>query len=463
MVTRREFLTRGAVAGSAVALGAWGRAGSRPWAAGPPDASTVREFRLSTSDLELDLGDGRLFNIFGYNGAMPGPEIRVREGETIRVLVDNRLSEDTTIHWHGVPVPNDMDGVPAITQRPIAPGASFVYEFSAWPAGTYIYHTHAGYQLDQGLHGPLVIEPRREAGHDREFVLMLEAWATMDGGGPAAARAGRVDSNGMMCAMPGRRQGIDTDGPLVQPVYDAYTFNARHDGTAPPLKVRRGDRVRLRIVNSSAATVFLMRVAGHVLTVTHADGRPTQPVTVAVLRVGMGERYDVEFTANSPGRWPLLVVPDGGREPYQLQTLLYEGVTARDPSGESATRLRTLRYADLTSQEEDGVARITGRPDRLFHVRPSGGMMGSPYWTINGERYPDTDDMRVARGEIVRIEYSNMSMMSHPMHLHGHFFEIDLPGRPRKDTVLVPAMMGRLAIEFVADNPGVWLHHCHNL
>jgi FtsP/CotA-like multicopper oxidase with cupredoxin domain len=90
-------------------------------------------------------------------------------------------------------------------------------------------------------------------------------------------------------------------------------------------------------------------------------------------------------------------------------------------------------------------------------------MMGSPFWTINGQRYPDTEDVKIEQGERVRLEYFNMSMMAHPMHLHGHFFEVDAPGRPRKDTVLVPARMGRIAIEFVADNPGAWLHHCHNL
>src|SRR3989442_9853350 len=207
MITRRDVLIRGALAGGAVALGVseWREDLVRAAGVRASDRN-VREFRLTAADLHLDLGDRRPFDMFGYNGALPGPEIRVREGETIRIIVENRLREGTTVHWHGVPVPNAMDGVPVITQKLIAPGESFTYEFAAGPPGTYLYHTHAGYQADQGLHGPLVIEPRREAGHDREFVLMLEAWAVMDGGGPAAARAGRVDSSGMMCAMPRRHR-----------------------------------------------------------------------------------------------------------------------------------------------------------------------------------------------------------------------------------------------------------------
>lgn len=111
----------------------------------------MREVRLTAGPVETDLGLGRPFKVFGYNGSIPGPEIRVPEGATVRVIVENALPEGTTIHWHGVPVPNRMDGVDGVTQEPIAPGARFVYEFPARPAGTYIYHSHFGYQLDQGL------------------------------------------------------------------------------------------------------------------------------------------------------------------------------------------------------------------------------------------------------------------------------------------------------------------------
>jgi multicopper oxidase len=466
---RRKFLVKAAFAGGAGALGGCrtdASRGERDVAVGT--SGQLREYRFAVGPAEVDLGVGPSFHVFGYNGAVPGPEIRVREGEIIRVVVQNQLEDATTIHWHGVPVPNRMDGVPGVTQDPIAPGAAFTYEFDAHPAGSYIYHSHFGYQLDQGLHGPLIIEPRQSPGHDREFVLAMEDWAAVDGGGPAASRAGSR-ATGMMGGMMGgrmgrmmRRDSADMD-PLSQPEYDVYAVNAQVASAAAPLQVRRGDKVRLRLLNPSSGTVFLVRLAGHPLTVTHADGRPVRPVTADVIQVGMGERYDVEFVANNPGVWHLLGRPIDSRRAEPLRTLVYEGLASRTPSSESSNEPHTLRYADLVAVPEDGVPSVAGRVDRTFRMRLSGGMMGSPLWTINGRRYPDTEDLRVERGQRVRIEYSNMSMMMHPMHLHGHFFEVEVPGRPRKDTVLVPPHMGRIAIEFVADNPGAWFHHCHNL
>ncbi|MEZ5318169.1 MAG: multicopper oxidase family protein [Vicinamibacterales bacterium] len=475
---RREFLITTALAAGA------GLAGCRR---GPTDARAparpagtgrVHPVQLTTGPVDVDLGTGAPFTVFGYNGRSPGPEIRVREGDTLRVTLDNQLPEPTTIHWHGIPLPNGMDGVPGLTQQPAAPGEPFVYEFMAWPSGTYFYHSHVGYQLDQGLHGPLVIEPAREPGHDREFVLMLEDWAAMDGGGPAASRAGRIDESaggGMMDGMMGGRgmgggmmgggMGRPRAGesePLRQPLYDAYTINGRSAGAAEPLRVKRGDRVRLRIVNAASSTTFVLRLAGHRLTATHVDGRPVEAVEADVLRVGMGERYDAEFVADNPGRWALLGAPEGAAEARPLRTLLYDGVAAGELLREGPARPRSLTYDDLVARPEDGLP-ATKRIDRTVQLTLSGGMMGSPYWTINGERYPDTAGIDVERGERVRLEYFNMSMMAHPMHLHGHFFELDLPGRPRKDTVLVERMMGRMAVEFVADNPGRWFHHCHNL
>lgn len=475
---RRDFLIKAALASAAGLTGcarselreldehaiAAGTRGSAP-------AGSLRAVSLTAGPLDLDLGDGSLFKVYGYNRVTPGPEIRVREGERLRVTLRNQLPEPTTIHWHGVPVPNGMDGVPGVTQAPVAPGDAFTYEFTAWPAGTYLYHSHAGYQLDQGLHGALIVEPRRQPGHDREFVLLLEDWATVDGAGPAASRAGRIDrqaggmmGGGMMGGMMGRRRERSGEkGPLRQPTYDAYVINARTARAAEPLRVRKGDRVRLRLANPSASTTFLVRLAGHRLTVTHADGRPVERVQVDLLRLGMGERYDVEIIADNPGTWALVGGSEADGDYRLLRTLRYDGVVAGEPSMEAPAKQRTLTYSDLVALPEEGTPRVQGPVQRVFRLRLSGGMMGSPYWTINGERYPDTEVLTVGLGERVRLEYQNMSMMPHPMHLHGHFFELDVPGRPRKDTVLVDRMMGRMAVEFVADNAGTWFHHCHNL
>jgi FtsP/CotA-like multicopper oxidase with cupredoxin domain len=178
----------------------------------------------------------------------------------------------------------------------------------------------------------------------------------------------------------------------------------------------------------------------------------------------MGERYEVEFLANNPGRWQLLAWPDtAGDTPVSLRTLQYRGERSTGFSGDRATDLRVLGYDDLVAREEEGVSPVNGAPDRTIRMTLAGGMMGSPYWTIDGQVYPESDDSTINAGERVRLEYYNHSMMPHPMHLHGHFFELYLPGRPRKDTVIVEPHMGFMALEFLADNAGSWFHHCHNL
>ncbi len=169
-----------------------------------------------------------------------------------------------------------MDGVPSITQSPVQPGQSFVYEFKATPPGTYIYHTHASYQLDRGLYGALIIDPKKEErSYDREYTLLLEGWVTIDGGGPEASKMGRISPGGMMgMNMMGmmRRQPMPGE-PLQEPVYVAYGINGKVFNASVPFKVRKGDRVRLRIINASSTTTFTLRIPGHSLTITHTDRR----------------------------------------------------------------------------------------------------------------------------------------------------------------------------------------------
>jgi FtsP/CotA-like multicopper oxidase with cupredoxin domain len=209
----------------------------------------VREFELSASRAKVQLGAGPTFWAWTYNGQVPGPEIRVKEGERIRVLLRNYLPEETSIHWHGVPVPNRMDGVPGVTQKGVMPGETFVYEFEAKPAGTYLYHSHAGYQLDQGLYGPLIIEPSIEKdSYDREYALMLEDWVMKDEGGIARTR--RRPPMGMMEGMMGRGRVFgDPRTPLLEPVYDGYSVNGRLYPHLDPLRVKQGERIKLRLMN----------------------------------------------------------------------------------------------------------------------------------------------------------------------------------------------------------------------
>lgn len=428
----------------------------------------VKEINITAAINMIDLGDGKKFKAWTYNAQIPGPEIRIKEGETLRIILKNSLPEGTTIHWHGVPVPNKMDGVPNVTQKPIQPGESFVYEFNASPPGTYIYHTHASYQLDRGLYGALIIEPKKEErSYDREYVLMLEDWAQVDGGGPEASKTGRIrpgmGMTGMM-GMMGRREGQ----PLMEPFYDVYTINGKVFDALQPFKVKKGDKVKLRIINPSSSTIYTLRIAGHPLTITHTDGRAVIPLEVDALRIAMGERYDVEFTANNPGRWHIYNIIDGSpASGWLLGSIVYEGIKSNDFSGDNLSHIRINDYSLLEGAAEGYVKLLKGKIDRVFRMTLSGGMM-SPYWTINGRVYPDSDNITIKAGEKVRFEYFNMSMMHHPLHLHGHFFEVVGTGRNtgsriKKDTLIIPAHMGRGAVEFIADNPGTWFHHCHHL
>jgi FtsP/CotA-like multicopper oxidase with cupredoxin domain len=427
---------------------------------------TVREFRFTASPADINLGTDRNFVAWTYNGQVPGPEIRVREGETIRVILKNNLPEGTTIHWHGVPVKNAMDGVPGVTQKSVMPGDTFIYEFEARPAGSFIYHSHVNYQLDQGLYGPLVIEPARSGeSYDREYSVMLEDWVTKDGGGVASTL--RRPPMGMMHGM-GRRQRTvyQGSGPLLEPVYDEYSVNGRVYPAVKPLEVSKGDKVKLRIMSPSSATIYNIAVAGHTLTVTHADGNAIMPVKTGLLRIGMGERYDVEFTADNPGNWLLAARETGFGEGRLRVPIRYRGVRDKEPiPPEFHTAMRFTTYRDFRALKPQNKL-LLGSPDRNYAQMLSGGMH-SPYWTINGYVYPDAERLLVERGERVRLQYTNHSMMPHPMHLHGHFFSIVNPSLPEelwisKDTVIVNPME-RIDIDFLADNPGNWFHHCHNL
>jgi FtsP/CotA-like multicopper oxidase with cupredoxin domain len=425
----------------------------------------VREFHFAASKARVNLGVGKDFVAWTYNGQIPGPEIRVKEGEVVRVVLRNYLPEGTTIHWHGIPLPNAMDGVPGITQPAVMPGESFVYEFEAKPAGSFIYHSHAKYQLDQGLYGPLIIEPSRtNESYDREYTLMLEDWVMRDGGG--VARTQRRPAMGGMHGMMHRSRNFGTtEGPLGEPVYDGYAVNGKMYPALDPIRVRKGDKVKLRLINPSSATIYYIRLAGHALTLTHADGNPIKLIETDLLRVGMGERYDVMFVADNPGHWLLAAAEQGFGEGQLRVPIIYDGIQQQNAIAPSfRSGMRVVRYRDF---EAANPSNYGAAKDVRFYEQILSGGMHSPYWTINGRIYPDSDNLMVNRGERIRLRYGNHSMMPHPMHLHGHFFKIVNPALPRerwisKDTLVVEHME-RIEVEFEADNPGNWFHHCHNL
>jgi FtsP/CotA-like multicopper oxidase with cupredoxin domain len=478
-LSRREFLDVSAHTGlSAAALWLGGGILQAREGAAQPGTKGGREIQLEAREVTWELAPGKVVQAMAYNGRVPGPELRVKEGERVRVLLTNHLAEPTTIHWHGADVPNAMDGVPGVTQKPVVPGETFVYEFEARPAGTRWYHTHfqEHRQLDLGLAAPLIIEPASPEpfAFDREYTLVFDDWAT--GTGPAVPSTrggiagGRGSPGGMMGGMGGMMgrggMGAMMGGGQTR-TYDTMTINGKAFPATTPLRVRKGERVRLRLINASSDHMHIVRLAGHRLRVTHTDGNPlVRPVEVDAVPIAPSERYDVLVVADRPGAWVFTCVAPGHRAAGEQVLLIYEGhegATAEAPN-EGVAGLELWQYG--LGRGQDVLARPSG-PARVFDLALSGGMMGSDEWTINGKQYPRTDPLRLRRGDAARVRFVNHSMEGHPMHLHGQSFKVLAVNDARyaqpivKDSVDVEPHMGAVVLEFTAHNPGDWLFHCH--
>jgi FtsP/CotA-like multicopper oxidase with cupredoxin domain len=457
--SRRQFLGLTAAAGLALATGCSGR---EPPAAGPPAAGGLR---LTAAPMRVDLG-GRDLLTWGY-GTVPGPEIRLRAGDVMRVQLLNGLPEDTTVHWHGLAPPNRMDGVPRITQDPVGPGERFTYEFETPIAGSFMYHAHVGMQLDRGLYGPLVVEPRDEPlAYDRDYTVMLDDWAdgigADDASGSHGGHGGDHGGQGAAGDLP-PEAAVDPDPATAVSFggrsYPLLLVNGRPPEDPPVFEGRAGDRIRLRVMNIAADTGFRFAVAGHRLTVTHTDGMPVEPVTVDALRLGMGERYDVLVQLDQrDGAWQMAVVPEG-RPGWGRAVLRYAGSPASQAPPVTAWPVelggRLPAYEELLAVEPLDLP--AGGPDRVVDLTLEG-------TEISGQSFPEADPLPVVEGEWVRMRLQNTSSKWHPMHLHGHHFQVlTASGRgPVKDTVAVPARGGVVTFDFRATNPGTWLFHCHN-
>ncbi|RYC03810.1 multicopper oxidase family protein [Nocardioides zhouii] len=429
----------------------------------PLAGQRVVQHQLTAKATSLDLG-GTTVDTWAFGDTAPGPLIRATAGDLLRIRVDNQLPTDTSVHWHGIALRNIADGVPGLTQDPIAAGSSYLYEFTAPDPGTYFYHPHVGVQLDRGLYAPLVIDDPHEPGnYDLEWVVVLDDWIDGTGRTPddvladlTAASGDSSDSMGGMDMGHMSMGGNPPFGDAGDVTYPHYLINGRVPTAPDTLCAKPGQRVRLRIINSGSDTIFTVALGGHRLTVTHTDGFPVQPHETGALYIGMGERYDATVTLGD-GVFPLVAVPYG--KEGQAMALL------RTSSG--AAPAATVHPAELDGPILEGAellpaeaSRLSSRePDSNQMVHLSGQMM--PYrWAINGAPYGKNDPLLVNGGDRVRLQMMNMTQMTHPMHIHGHTFA--LPSGLRKDTVLVKPMSA-LAVDLQADNPGNWMTHCHNI
>jgi multicopper oxidase len=439
-------------------------------------AADLVTFSLTAAPLAFSpRGAGITFAAIAYNGTAPGPILRVRAGQRMRVTYANRSAIPTSVHWHGVILPNDMDGVAGITQPPVTQNAQFLYEFAPGPPGTRWYHDHAFHLgIIRGLFGMLIIEDPNDEPADAEFALvfhdvpdMSSVQEALAGVSPASMYAA-LGSPEMMEMMKAMRAEADAKmGDEVR--YLAHCINGSSYPQTTILPVRVGQRVRLRVLNASFTETRYVRLAGHRLRVTHSDGNPLPAaVEVDALRIGVAERYDAWLEVTQPGAWLLQSLSSDPLASQQACVVCTPGMEHAVPS-RSPQSLMGLDY--FTYQKAGGSA--LSLDDRGVTMRQQlelgSGKWGSSKWSINGRTWPNTPKISVRRGDRVMVRFKNTTDMDHPMHLHGHVFQVvSVNGKPlarplAKDVALVPANGGTLTWIFDADSAaGRWLLHCHN-
>lgn len=430
-----------------------------------PHTGRTVEATLTPGPTDVDLG-GMIVGTQAYDNLVPGPLIRANVGDELAVTVKNDLAQATSVHWHGIALRNDMDGATPATPN-IDAGKSFTYRFSVPDPGTYWAHPHTGLDLDAGLHLPLIVDDPADPGaYDVEWIVVLDDWT--DGVGPSPQQIfdglrGGAMSEEHMPGMPGMGGVGRSDllgGDAGDVSYPYYLINGRIPAAPTTFSAKPGQRVRMRIINAGSDTAFRVALGGHRMTVTHTDGFPVVPTEVDAVLVGMGERYDVVVTA-ADGVFPLVASAEGKNA--VARALLSTGAgSAPDPGfrpSELDGRVGTVQLLSAAPE----VVLAAGKPDAALSAHLSGMMM--PYdWRINGRTFSDTQPLTVRQGQHATLTFTNTAMMWHPMHLHGHTFQVMKPDGsvgPRKDTVNV-LPNETLTVGLVADNPGIWMLHCHN-
>ena len=454
-LSRRRFLQAAAgVTASAAVL-----------TAAPLPASVVNERRITAAPGRASLigGDGPRTAVWTYDGSIPGPILRLRQGEPVRIVVENGLVEDTTVHWHGIRLPNAMDGVPGLTQPPIKPGESFVYEFAPPDAGTFWYHPHANslQQLGRGLAGALIIEEPQPISVDHDVLWVLMDWRLTSDGEIASGFG-----NAMEAGMSGR-------------VGNTVTLNGTVPGDRP---ARSGERVRLRLVNTSLARIMALRFTGHRPVVVATDGQPCDPHEPEGGRLVLAPAMRVDVVIDMQGepgkRYPVIDDYYDGLS-YSLTQFVYadQPPVRTNPVDAPLTLPRNpLPEPDLSAAERHELV-LQGGMMGGGTIQGMGGMggmmgMGRAVWAINGtsmtgDGHADMPPLvTLARDRSYVIKMRNETAWWHPMHLHGFSFRVlsrngtPVPHNQWADTVLL-APKDTIEIAFVADNPGDWMLHCH--
>ncbi len=564
VMRRRDLLAGGVGLGTLAAFPAWAQ--NHGHGLSPRVELQGPEITLTVGRQHMMI-DGKPYHAIGINGSAPAPLIRLREGQRARITVVNTLDEETSIHWHGLLLPFQMDGVPGISFPGIPAGGRFTYEFPVVQAGTYWYHSHSGLQEQEGLYGPIVIDPAGAdpVAADIEHVVMLSDHSALHPhaifrrlklqggyfnyqkqtiGGLLAGRDQPLKERLRWGAM---RMDPSDVSDVTGSTY-RYLVNGRGPGDNWTGLFVAGQRVRLRIVNASAMTIFNLRIPGLAMTVVQADGQNVRPVTVDELQIAVAETYDVIVTPPEPRAYTLVAEswdrsgmaratlapamgmvaavpalrprplatmkdmgmggmdhggggggacppehaamghcqPMGGAMPMDhggmshkmrdfanapglprtpvVQTVAPMPVdrTGEPPQGRGDVGHRVLTYRDLVSLAPNPDRRT---PSRALTIHLTGNMERF-WWAFEGVKLTAvTAPIPFRLNERVRVTLVNDTMMAHPIHLHGHFFEL-VTGHgdhaPRKHTVNV-APGGKVSFDLTADAEGDWAFHCHLL
>lgn len=427
-ISRRTFVQQAGMLAGATALRA---------------ADAPVDYNLEIATTKVDLSAKRSIRTTAYNGQVPGPLLRLREGRPVRIKVTNRTANPEIVHWHGLFLPSAMDGAMEEGSPMIPPGGSLIYDISPRPSGFRWFHTHtfAGGDLNKGQytgqHGLLYVDPANEPGQfDAEFFLTLHDW---------------------------QGQLLGSDDGAMNPSYDISTINGRTLGYGDPLQVRQNQRIKLQILNSSPTEIHWLSFAGHRFEVVALDGNPVpKPQLVSMLRLAPAERVTAFVTMDNPGVWILGEVRKHVQAAGMGIVVAYAGANGKPVWRQPQTLSWDYTVFGAAEARQDEPAEEIP----LVFTAKFKGHGAMEEWCINGKSYPDTDSPVLKTGQRYRLLLKNPSLDDHPIHLHRHVFELrSLSGSSAtrgilKDTVLVPSR-GEVAVEFVADNPGLTLLHCH--
>jgi FtsP/CotA-like multicopper oxidase with cupredoxin domain len=469
LLTRRQVLASGIATAGTIAFLPRARAAAAP-------ALPNAKLRLTAGTRTLDV-NGRPARVFGLVGPDGKPGITLSPGERFVVDLVNEAATPTLVHWHGQLPPWTQDGFPWPQTPPIPAGNIHSYDYAPI-AGTYWMHSHQGLQEQSLMTAPLIVHSAEDMRADRqEVVLMLHDFSFQT---PDELLAGLTKSNASQSAMPksgmgnnmnmgsgsmgAMNMGSVTAMDLNDIDYDAFLANDRTLADPEVIRTEPGGQLRLRLINGASATQFWIDLGALTGTVVAADGHLVRPVRGSRLPLAMAQRLDVLIDLPGNGPYPILAQVEGKRARTGI-VLAASGAHVSRLAAEAADNAPPV---DLSLERRlEAVVPLGHRaPDVTHRVMLAGAM--APYaWSLNGEYWPNITPLMIASGQRVAIEMVNHSMMPHPMHLHGHAFQViaidsaPLAGAVR-DTVLVPPMSS-VTIAFDADNSGRWAFHCHNL